>query len=101
MHLSDRLDKKQLTTAFLTAGDINPTPEQLKQVYPIWWANVRKDGGLRLTDDGFKFVINHLKLVNKGFEKYKDNLLGVISDVSYFKGGKRDSKAGFELLKYI
>lgn len=35
------------------------------------------------------------------FEKYKDNLLGVISDVSYFKGGKRDSKAGFELLKYI
>lgn len=35
------------------------------------------------------------------FEKYKDNLLGVISDVSYFKGGKRDSKAGFELLKYV
>jgi len=35
------------------------------------------------------------------FEKYKNNLLGVISDVSYFKGGKRDSKAGFELLKYI
>ncbi len=35
------------------------------------------------------------------FEKYKDNLLGVISDVSYFKGGKRDPKAGFELLKYV
>jgi hypothetical protein len=35
------------------------------------------------------------------FDKYKDNLLGVISDVSYFKGGKRDPKAGFELLKYI
>tara|TARA_R110001583_G_scaffold146116_1_gene298164 strand:- start:1505 stop:4414 length:2910 start_codon:yes stop_codon:yes gene_type:complete len=35
------------------------------------------------------------------FEKYKDNLLGVISDVSYFKGGKRDAKAGFELLKYV
>lgn len=35
------------------------------------------------------------------FEKYKDNLLGIISDVSYFKGGKRDPKAGFELLKYV
>jgi uncharacterized protein (DUF1499 family) len=35
------------------------------------------------------------------FDKYKDNLLGVITDVSYFKGGKRDPKAGFELLKYI
>lgn len=34
------------------------------------------------------------------FEKYKHNLLGVISDVSYFKGGKRDSEAGFEFLKY-
>ncbi|MBI9041098.1 PEP/pyruvate-binding domain-containing protein [Lutibacter sp.] len=35
------------------------------------------------------------------FDKYKDNLLGVISDVSYFKSGKRDPKAGFELLKYV
>lgn len=35
------------------------------------------------------------------FEKYKDNLLGVISDVNYFKGGKRDPNAGFEFLKYV
>ncbi|MBP8792632.1 MAG: phosphoenolpyruvate synthase [Lutibacter sp.] len=35
------------------------------------------------------------------FEKFKDNLLGVISDVSYFKAGKRDKNAGFELLKYV
>ena len=35
------------------------------------------------------------------FDKYSENLLGVISDVSYFKGGKRDPKAGFELLKYV
>lgn len=35
------------------------------------------------------------------FEKYQHNLLGVISDVSYFKGGKRDSQAGFEFLKYV
>jgi len=35
------------------------------------------------------------------FEKYQHNLLGVISDVSYFKGGKRDPNAGFEFLKYV
>ena len=35
------------------------------------------------------------------FEKYKENLLGVISDVNYFKGGKRDPNAGFEFLKYV
>ncbi len=35
------------------------------------------------------------------FQKYKDNLLGVISDVNYFKDGKRDPEAGFELLKYV
>ncbi len=35
------------------------------------------------------------------FEKYKDNLLGVISDVNYYKDGKRNPEAGFELLKYV
>ena len=35
------------------------------------------------------------------FEKYRHNLLGVISDVSYFRNGKRDSNAGFEFLKYV
>jgi hypothetical protein len=35
------------------------------------------------------------------FQKYKDNLLGVISDVNYFKDGKRDPEAGFQLLKYV
>ncbi|MBJ2173479.1 phosphoenolpyruvate synthase [Aureibaculum sp. A20] len=35
------------------------------------------------------------------FEKYKDNLLGVISDVNYFKDGKRDPTAGFQFLKYV
>ncbi len=35
------------------------------------------------------------------FEKYQHNLLGVISDVSYFKDGKRDPQAGFEFLKYV
>ena len=35
------------------------------------------------------------------FKKYKENLLGVISDVSYYREGQRDFKAGFRFLKYV
>ncbi len=35
------------------------------------------------------------------FEEYKYNLLGVISDVSYFRNGKRDKEAGFHFLQYV
>lgn len=35
------------------------------------------------------------------FKTYKQNLLGVISDVNYFKGGERNPKAGFAFLKYV
>ena len=35
------------------------------------------------------------------FEEYKYNLLGVISDVSYFRNGKRDEEAGFHFLEYV
>ena len=33
------------------------------------------------------------------FEKYKDNILGVISDVGYPKNGERDKRAGIKLCK--
>lgn len=35
------------------------------------------------------------------FEKYKNNLLGVITDVSYNKDGIKDKKAGFDLCRVI
>ena len=35
------------------------------------------------------------------FKKYESNLLGVISDVSYFKGGIKDPAAGFRLLEHV
>ena len=35
------------------------------------------------------------------FQKYKENLLGVISDVTYYKNGKKNKQAGFDLLKYV
>ncbi len=35
------------------------------------------------------------------YDRYKANLLGVISDISYFREGARDQFAGIELAKYI
>ncbi len=35
------------------------------------------------------------------YKKYKKNLLGVISDISYAREGKRDDQAGIRLAKYI
>ncbi len=34
-------------------------------------------------------------------DKYKDNLLGVISDINYMREGKRDPMAGIALTRYI
>lgn len=35
------------------------------------------------------------------YEKYKDNMLGVISDIRYQKNGKEDKEAGFKLHEHI
>lgn len=35
------------------------------------------------------------------YDRYKDNMLGVISDVSFKRGGVKDPKAGIRLAKYI
>jgi len=35
------------------------------------------------------------------YEKYKENLLGVISDVTYYRKGKKDPDAGFALIRHI
>ncbi len=35
------------------------------------------------------------------FDKYKDNMLGVISDVSFKRNGEKDSQAGLQLAHYI
>ncbi len=35
------------------------------------------------------------------FEKYKENLLGIISDVTYYKDGVKNEKSGFLFLDYV
>lgn len=35
------------------------------------------------------------------YDKYQNNMLGVITDVSYFQNGKKNNRAGIELSRYI
>lgn len=35
------------------------------------------------------------------YEKYEENMLGIISDVSYNKGGVKDTEAGLKLAKHV
>ncbi len=35
------------------------------------------------------------------FETFKDHFLGIISDVTYYKNGKKNKQAGFEFLKFL
>ena len=35
------------------------------------------------------------------FERYKENILGIVSDMSFSHNGKKDPMAGYELSKYI
>jgi len=35
------------------------------------------------------------------FEKYKENILGIISDVTYYKDGEKNNQAGFLFLNYV
>ena len=72
MYISDRLDKKFLTTVFLKAGDIAPTQDNIKRYYPIWWLNVRTDGGLRLTDKCMLYLTRKIGLEHWEYKLPKD-----------------------------
>lgn len=61
------MDKKLgLTSAFLKAAEMDSNNQQLDKFKKIWWYNnrSREDGGLRLTEEGFKFVEEHCDLKN-------------------------------------
>jgi hypothetical protein len=54
-------DKKRLTQELinLLPGDQRPTVDS---VLPIWWYNLRKNGGMRLTSTGFDTFVKKLEL---------------------------------------
>jgi hypothetical protein len=56
--------KEVYTKIFLKQSDKAITEATIAEFLPIWWQNTRsKDaGGLRLTDEGFRFVTEELKL---------------------------------------
>ena len=56
--------KETYTKIFLKQANLAITDATLKEYMPLWWQNTRsKDtGGLRLTSDGFDFLIEKLDL---------------------------------------
>jgi len=68
-----------------------------------------------LIDDGFNDLHKQLRMRSRAkvlladsyeegielYNKYKKNMLGVISDVRYFRNGKKDPDAGFDFVKAI
>jgi hypothetical protein len=56
--------KETYTKIFLKQADIAISETTLKQYMPVWWQNTRAkvQGGLRLTDAGFDFIIETLDL---------------------------------------
>ena len=54
-------DKRQLTQQLidLIPGDHRPTVES---IFPIWWFNLRKNGGMRLTTTGYTTFTKILEL---------------------------------------
>ena len=74
----------------------------VKQAHSFMSEGLNEHRGMMLMRGRPKILLatNYEEGINL-FEKYRHNLLGVISDVSYFRNGKRDSHAGFEFLKYV
>ena len=56
--------KETYTKIFLKHSDIAISEASMKQYMPLWWQNTRAkvEGGLRLTDDGYDFLIEKLDL---------------------------------------
>ena len=56
--------KETYTKIFLKQADIAISEATLKQYLPVWWQNTREksEGGLRLTDAGFDFIVETLDI---------------------------------------
>lgn len=56
--------KETYTKVFLKAANKTINETAIKEYLPVWWKNTRaKDtGGLRLTDEGFRFITEDVEL---------------------------------------
>ena len=51
--------KQQYTDAFIRNGDDSVKPSD---AHHFFWYNIRRDGGLRLTHDGYEYLVKILNL---------------------------------------
>lgn len=56
--------KETYTKIFLKQSGKSVNDISIKQHYPIWWQNTRNknEGGLRLTEEGYRFITEELNL---------------------------------------
>jgi hypothetical protein len=56
--------KTTYTKIFLQQANISVNENTMKEYLPIWWKNsrIKTEGGLRLTEEGLKFVQERLEL---------------------------------------
>jgi hypothetical protein len=56
--------KTTYTKIFLQQANISVNDNTMKEYLPIWWKNsrIKTEGGLRLTEEGLKFVQEKLEL---------------------------------------
>ena len=66
MELKKNLSKTNLTRKFLETANENFLEEKIKKYLHDFWFNTRNNGGLRLTDYGFKYIT-----IKAGIKDYK------------------------------
>lgn len=56
--------KEAYTKIFLKESGKSVTKANIKEYLPLWWQNTRNksEGGLRLTDEGYRFITEELQL---------------------------------------
>ena len=56
--------KETYTKVFLKQADKSIDETAIKEYMPLWWQNTRAkdEGGLRLTDEGFRFITEEINL---------------------------------------
>ena len=66
--------KETYTKIFLKQSNIAVTSATMKEYMPVWWQNTRSkdEGGLRLTDEGLRFVCEDLQLTTYDVPYPKD-----------------------------
>lgn len=66
--------KEAYTKIFLKHASKAISEATLKEYMPIWWQNTRNtdEGGLRLTDEGYRFITEELELTTYDIPYPKD-----------------------------